>query len=69
MTEPSAETRLALLIEQVRRMEAHLEAQDELIAEMQAERNRALKWGITTLGAALMGLIMWIANIAKDHVK
>ena len=68
-TEPSPETRLALLIEQVRRMEVHLEAQDGLIEEMQHERNRALKWGITTLGAALMGLVMWIANIAKDHIK
>ena len=43
--------------------------QDEQILKMQAERDKALKWGITVLGGMVISMAAWIINFAKDHLK
>lgn len=72
----STETHIALLEEKQKAMEAHLQATDRdiveanaLILALQAERTSALKWGILTLGAAVLAMGSWIFNFLMGHVK
>lgn len=70
MSTPSTETQLALLL-------AKSEAQDREIAEvkasmaaMQAERDKALKWGVVSLGTAVLGMAYWIfEKLVKGHIQ
>lgn len=39
------------------------------VAELSAERDKALKWGIATLGGMVLSLMAWIVSVAKDHIK
>lgn len=40
------------------------------VAAMQAERDHALKWGIVTLGAAVISMGLWIFNLfTGGHLK
>lgn len=59
---PSQETTNALA-------EQRIAALEEKVAKLAADRDQALKWGIMTLGSALVGLISWIAGYVRDHVK
>lgn len=40
------------------------------VKAMQAERDRALWWGIYSLGLAVVGMAIWIVNLfAGGHIK
>lgn len=62
MTAQSNETEIALLIARIGVMERDLEEEKDKIKAIQAERDRALKWGVMTLGAAVISMVIWIAN-------
>lgn len=65
----SQETEIELLKMEQARINQHLGAQDEAIKALEDERTKALKWGITVLGAAVMGMGTWIFNLVSGHVK
>jgi hypothetical protein len=70
MSNPSTETQLALLL-------AKSDAQDREIAEvkaamaaLQAERDKALKWGVISLGSAVLGMAYWIfEKLVGGHIR
>lgn len=40
------------------------------VAALEAERNKALVWGVLTLGSALISLVAWIGNkIIGGHIQ
>jgi hypothetical protein len=59
---PSQETTIALA-------EQRIAALEEQVARLTADRDQALKWGIMTLGSAVIGLISWIVTYFKEHLK
>jgi hypothetical protein len=59
---PSQETANALAI-------ARLEALEDRVKKLSEERDQALKWGILTLGGAVVGLCTWIVNFVTSHLK
>lgn len=59
---PSQETTNALALQR-------LEALEDKVKKMSEERDQALKWGILTLGGAVVGLGTWIINFITSHVK
>lgn len=69
MTTPSTETQIALLAAALRTMESDLKEAGAAITALQEERNRALKWGITSLGIAVLGMASWIFNTITGHIK
>lgn len=42
--------------------EADIKAERDRISALEAERTKALKWGVMTLGSAVMGMFYWIAD-------
>lgn len=62
MTAQSNETQIALLILRQTALEQDLEEANDKIKAIQAERDKALKWGVMTLGAAVISMVVWIAN-------
>lgn len=81
MTAPSIQTQIALLIEGQKALQRELsEVQEQgaaeratmlaQIAALEDERNKALRWGVLTLGAALVSLLSWIGNkIIGGHIQ
>jgi hypothetical protein len=59
---PSQETHNALSEQRIATLE-------EKVARLTADRDQALKWGILTLGSAVVGLVSWIATYFKEHLK
>jgi hypothetical protein len=59
---PSQETQNALAVQRI-------EALEEKVARLTADRDQALKWGILTLGSAVVGLLSWIVTYFKEHLK
>ncbi len=59
---PSQETLNALSAQR-------LDALEERVERLTAERDKALKWGILTLGSAVIGLLTWIFNFFVGHIK
>jgi hypothetical protein len=59
---PSHETHIALA-------EQRIAALEEQVARLTADRDQALKWGIMTLGSAVLGLVTWIVTYFKEHIK
>lgn len=68
---PSTEVQIALLIhgqallqreieETKREAEAAASDNAKKIAALEDERTKALKWGVMTLGTAVMGMVYWI---------
>ena len=62
MTVQSNEVQIAVLIARIGVMERDLEEEKDKIKAIQAERDRALKWGVMTLGAAVVSMVIWISN-------
>lgn len=62
MTAQSTETQIALLILRQTALEHDLEKANEKIEVIQAERDKALKWGVMTLGAAVISMVVWISQ-------
>lgn len=66
----SIETKVALLVQHMEQMEAHIEATDADMAMLRAERNQALKWGVITLGGWVIAMAGWIfAQFSGGHIK
>ena len=65
----SQETEIELLKREQERINPHLDAQDEAIKALEDERNKALRWGIGALGAAVLGMGSWIFNFITGHMK
>lgn len=62
MSAQSNETQIALLMLRQTALERDLEEEKDKIKAMQAERDRQLKWGVMTLGGAVISMVVWIAN-------
>ncbi len=58
-------------IQQVReKAEADSRANTAKIAALEDERNKALKWGVMTLGSAVIGMGLWIFDrLLGGHIK
>jgi hypothetical protein len=81
MSDPSQETQIALLIagqkaliEQLEDVELRADKKIAVVegelAALRSERDKALRWGVMTLGSAVMGMGMWIANkIIGGHIQ
>jgi hypothetical protein len=50
-------------------VEYRLKEVEKGLANLQADRDKALKWGILTLGTAVMGMGTWIFNLFAGHIK
>jgi hypothetical protein len=50
-------------------IEDHLKETDKKVAALEEERNKAMKWGIGVLGAAVLGMGSWIFNFITGHMK
>lgn len=37
------------------------------VAELKADRDKFLKWGVIVLGGAVVGLVTWIFNLITRH--
>ncbi len=70
---------IAVLKREMERVEEHMRASDQRIeevkrecerriAQMEKERDKALIWGISALGTALMGIAVWVANYVAAHM-
>lgn len=59
---PSQETTNALAEQRIAILE-------EQVAKLTADRDQALKWGIMTLGSAVVGMISWMTNYLAEHLK
>lgn len=45
-------------------------ANADKIAALEDERNKALKWGVMTLGSAVLGMVVWISNkVIGGHIQ
>ncbi|HEX8615675.1 MAG TPA: hypothetical protein VF800_30705 [Telluria sp.] len=77
----STETQIALLTvglaamqravdENKEEADMKLSAATKQIAALEDERNKALKWGVMTLGSAVLGMAYWIIDkIAGGHIR
>jgi hypothetical protein len=73
MTPHEAEIKIALLIEGHKALQAQLERSEEIADEkiaavnvklnaLQSERDSQMKWGVITLGSAVISMVVWIGN-------
>ena len=69
MSNQSTETQLALLIQWRAQVERDLQEANSAIHALQEERTRALKWGIGTLGAAVLAMGSWMWTFVTGHIK
>jgi hypothetical protein len=81
MSDPSQETQIALLIagqkaliEQLEDVENRADKKIAIVeselAALRLERDKALKWGVMTLGSAVVGMAYWILNkIIGGHIQ
>ena len=69
MSNQSTETQLALLIQWREQVEKDLHEANAAIAALQEERTKALKWGVGTLGAAVLAMGSWMWNFLTSHIK
>jgi hypothetical protein len=58
----SSEVSIAVLQEQVKTLSSIVEG-------LQKDRDSALRWGIATLGAAVLGLGTWAFNLVTQAIK
>jgi hypothetical protein len=54
---------------QMKALEDHLKLTDAKVAALEEERNRAMRWGIGVLGAAVLAMGSWIFNFVTGHMK
>ena len=62
----SPETEAALLAEKT---DQRIKDLERTVSAMLAERNQQMKWGIATLGAAVLGMASYIFNLVTSHLK
>lgn len=59
---PSQETTNALQEERIKNLEKELADITKHVTNLEKDRDSAMKWGLITLGTAVVGLIVWIFN-------
>lgn len=69
MPDMTQETQIALIERDVIVLKSALEEVREELMTLQVERDKALKWGIATLGALLLSVVAFVVNFVKDHVR
>lgn len=69
MSDKSTETQLALLVQWRESVEDHIKATDAAVLALQDEHTKALKWGIATLGAAVIAMGSWMWSFVIGHLK
>lgn len=69
MSEVSLQTQIALLQKSVADMEMHIKTTDAAVVALRDERDRAMKWGVITLGATVMSMGVWIFNFVTGGVS
>lgn len=70
MPGPSHETQIALLVAGQKALEDKIAEMKSEVTALQDERNKALKWGVVTLGTAVSGMAYWIFNaVTGGHFK
>jgi hypothetical protein len=70
MTAHEAEIKIVLLIEGQTRMEQEITEANAKIKALEDERNKALKWGVMSLGSAVLAMGYWILNkITSGHIS
>lgn len=70
MSDQSTETQLALLAAGLKATERKLEEVEAELAALRLERDKALKWGVMSLGSAVMAMGYWIINkIIAGHIQ
>ena len=63
------EVEIALMQQNIDALNKHIEATDARIVALEKERDKALIWGISALGSAVLGLVVWVANYVVGHLK
>lgn len=63
---PSPEVEAALLAQQTDKRIKDLE---RLVESLITDREKAMRWGILTLGASVLAMASYIFNIITGHVK
>jgi hypothetical protein len=70
MTAHEAEIKITLLIEGQSRMEQKMTDAEAEIKALKDERNQALKWGVGSLGAAVLAMAAWIfSKFTSGHIS
>lgn len=69
MSQQSTEIQLALLVQWRDTVEARIKETDDAVMALQDERTKALKWGIVTLGTAVLAMASWTWNFVVGHLK
>lgn len=69
MNEMSLETQVALLQKSVADMEKHIRTTDAAVVALRDERDRAMKWGVITLGATVISMGVWIFNFVTGSLS
>ena len=69
MSEQSTEIQLARLLEWRAQVERDLQEVNADLRALQEERTKALKWGVGTLGAAVLAMGSWMWNFVVNHIK
>lgn len=59
---PSQETTNAIQEERIKNLEKDLAEVLTHVTNLEKDRDSAMKWGLITLGTAVVGLIVWIFN-------
>ena len=66
---PSQETTNAVTAHDIESLKMHIRALEEKVETMAKERDNALRWGLVTLGAAVLTMGGWIFNLVTGHIK
>jgi hypothetical protein len=66
----STETQVALLIAKAAAQDREIAEARADIAALQSERDKALKWGVISLGSAVLGMAYWILEkLIGGHIR
>lgn len=81
MSDQSTEVKLVRLMDAQAAMQKEIERNKEeaeealaianaKLAALEDERNKALKWGVITLGSAVISMVVWIAGkVMGGHIQ
>jgi hypothetical protein len=70
MSNQSTETQIALLIAGQENAHREMEELRGEVAALRLERDKALKWGVMSLGSAVLAMGYWIVNkIIGGHIQ
>ena len=69
MTDISQETHIALLERDIQAVKDEQRTISLQVEALIIERDKALKWGIATLGALVLSMGAFIVSFVKDHLK